>query len=151
MTILLYIFVELEGNDFDVLVSVPGIPTAGDNFTMNCTGTGPDRLVITPSLTWQVEVNGMTPVDVTLAEATIGTVTIGDLVVTGSATFSRTLTFTAVRTSQARPYSCNIFFSGIVSKSDFGDLHVRSKYQTLVSNTAMLNFLFSLLCFLFFV
>ena len=119
---------ELDGNLFNSDVSVPGIPTAGDNFTMNCTVTGPDRLVLTPILTWQVEIiKGKPPVPVTMAVATIGLVTIGETVDTGSNTYSRTLTFTEFRTSQARPYSCNVFVTG-VSFSAFGDLHVQSKY-----------------------
>ena len=95
---------------------------------MTCSVPGPERLVVIPYITWQVEINGMPPVPVEIAAATIGLVTVGDLAVTGSATFSRTLTFTAIRTSQARPYSCNVFLSGIISRSDFGDLSVQSKH-----------------------
>ena len=119
---------EPDGGLFTFKTSVPGVPIAGDNFTMSCIVTGQDRLVLMPVLTWEVEINGMPPVPVTLAVATIGTVIIGDLVVTESATFSRTLTFTTVRTSQARRYLCNGFFSGIIHKSAFVDLHVQSKF-----------------------
>ena len=119
-------FVGLNGSDFELEESVPGIPTAGDNFTMTCMFIGPDRLAITPQLSWEVQIGGNSPIDVTSAEADIGTVTIGDTVTTGSATFSTTLSFTSIRTSQARRYLCNVFISGIIDSSVFADLDVQS-------------------------
>ena len=127
-------YTALEDELFSSAIAIPGIPTAGDNFTMTCISTGPERLVDTPQLDWEVEINGMSPILVTEAEADIGLVIIGDIVITGSANFSRTLSFTKIRTSQARQYACQVFVSGIISQSAFGILAVRSMSQLLLSS-----------------
>ena len=115
---------------------IPGIPTAGDNFTITCIVTGPDRLVITPQLDWEVQINGMSLIPVTMAQSLIGTFTIEDVVITrnGGTNFSRTLSFITTRTSQARQYSCNVFILGILSDSEFADLHIQSMSQVLLSS-----------------
>ena len=141
----LFKFADITDNNFQFMVSIPAIPTAGDNFTMTCIVTGPDRLVLTPQLEWRVEINGMSPVTVSEAEADIGTPTIGETVRTGSATFSSTLGFTKIRTSQARRYSCRVSISGIISSSAFGDLRVQSMSPLLSSNAVHYFFVFSIL------
>ena len=105
-------------------VFIPGIPTAGNNFTITCIVTGPDRLVITPDINWEVQISGMTPIPVTEAEADIGTI-----ITTGRTNFSRTLSFTRIRTSQARRYLCDVFITGVISESQFGDLEIQSMSQ----------------------
>ena len=122
----------LTGLDDSLLnssISIPGIPFAGDNFTITCIVTGPDRLFDIPELLWLVVVNTTTEVPDTNAEAIIDNVTIGDVVANGSAVFSRMLAFTSIRTSQARRYSCKAFLSGISYESVFEDLHVQSMPQ----------------------
>ena len=122
-------FPVLDASAFSSTISIPGIPTAGDNFTLTCIVIGPDRLVITPQLDWEVVINGMNPVPLTDAEADIGMVITGDTVNTGSANFSRMLSFTKIRTTQARQYVCTIFLSGIINDSEFGNLAVQSMSQ----------------------
>ena len=77
----------LDDSLFSSTISIPGIPIAGDNFIITCIVTGPDRLVITPQLDWEVKINGMILVLVAEAEADIGIVTIGDTIITGNANF----------------------------------------------------------------
>ena len=136
----------LQAENFDINVLIPGIPTAGDNFTITCIVTGPERLAITPQLDWEVQINGMSPIPVTMAQSSIGTFTIEDMVTTRNAgtNFSRTLSFTTTRTSQARRYSCNVFILGIISDSEFADLHIQSMSQLLLSSNAkhFLSFFF---------
>ena len=127
------------------MIFIPGIPTAGDNFTMTCIVAGPKRLAITPQIDWEVQINDMAPVDVTLAEADIGVPNIGDTVATGSTNFSKTLSFTQIRTSQARRFLCKVFISGVISESKFGDLHVQSMSLLLCLKMQSITF-----CFLFF-
>ena len=121
-------YTALVDNLFSSAISIPGIPTAGDNFTITCIVTGPDKLTITPQIDWEVQINEMsTPI--TEAETDIGIVTIGDIVITGSGNFSRTLSFTTIRTSQAQQYLCNIFISGVVSVSVVANLAVQGMFQ----------------------
>ena len=124
-------FVALNDAYFGINTVIPGIPIAGDNFTMTCTVTGPDRLAITPQIDWEVQINGMQPSALTLVVDDIGVPTIGNTVAIGNGTFSKTLSFTRIRTSQARRYLCQVFISGVISKSEFADLYVQSRSQLL--------------------
>ena len=126
---LFILYTVLDGNLFSSTISISGIPIAGDNFTITCIVTGPERLVITPQIDWEVLINGWRPVPIAWAEADIGIVTIGDIVITESGNFSRTLSFTTIRTSQAQRYSCDVFISGIISESVFADLAVQGMFQ----------------------
>ena len=139
---LFFSYTALENDLFSYAVFIPGIPIAGDNFTITCIVTGPHRLVTTPQLDWGVEINHMPPIPVTEAEADIGFVTIGDMVIDGSANFSRTLSFTKIRTSQARRYTCEVFVSGVISESAFGTLAVQSMSQILLSGNTKYFFFF---------
>ena len=138
-------FAELQNIDFKIMTSIPGIPTAGDNFTITCIVTGPERLAITPQLDWEVQINEMSPIPVADAEDDIGIVTTGNTVPTEIANFSRTLSFTRIRTSQARRYLCQVFISGVISQSAFADLHVQSMSQLLCLKVPHITF-----CVLFF-
>ena len=136
-------FAALDDDDhFQITNFIPGIPTAGDNFTITCNVTGPERLAITPQLKWEVQISGMSPVKVTSAEADIGVPTIGDTVATGSSNFSKTLSFTRIRTSQARRYLCDVFISGVISKSVFADIHVQSMSHLLCLKMQPVTFCF---------
>lgn len=131
------LFLTLTGLDdqFSPSIFIPGIPLAGDNFTITCTVTGPDRLAAIPKLLWLVAVNPTMEIPVTEAEAIIGNVTIDDVVANGSASFSRALRFISIRTSQARQYSCTALLSGNSYTSMLRDLHVQSMSQLLLCNT----------------
>ena len=105
----------------------PTIPTAGDQFTMTCNISIPERLVhdLTRfSVVWSYNLAGTEGV-----EATVGNTTkIGNLILSN-------LTLNPMKTSDGRRYYCSLIFNDLgVSDHRFRDLSVQSKLFVWKSN-----------------
>ena len=104
---------------------IPFIPTAGDQLTMTCNITVPERLVHEPSsVVWSYDQAGQQRIDVLNTNAAVSsTVRIGD-------SFFSNLTLNPVVTSDVRRYYCIITFQPLdTSDFTFRELTVRSKFS----------------------
>ena len=106
----------------------PTIPTAGDQFTMTCNISIPERLVHDLTkifVVWSYNLAGTERVEATNSDATVGNVTkIGNLILSN-------LTLNPVRTSDGRRYYCLIAFNDLeVNDVTFRDVSVQSKLTT---------------------
>ena len=103
----------------------PTTPTAGDQFTMTCNISIPERLVhdlTILTVIWTYDLAIEQRVDVINSDATIGNVTkIGNLILS-------TLTINPVKTSDGRKYYCSVIFNDLgVHDRVLRDLNVQSK------------------------
>ena len=103
----------------------PTTPTAGDQFTMTCNISIPERLVhdLTRfAVIWSYDLARVQRVEVINSDATIGNVTkIGNLILS-------ILTLNPVKTSDGRRYYCSVIFEDLgVSDHVLRDLNVQSK------------------------
>ena len=103
-------------------------PTAGDEFTMTCNISIPERLVhdlTRLSVVWSYNLAGTQKVEATNSDATVGNINkIGNLILCN-------LTLNPVKTSDARRYYCLITFNDLgINNVAFGDLSVQGKITT---------------------
>ena len=103
----------------------PTTPTTGDQFTMTCNISIPERLVhdlTRLAVIWSYDLAREQRVDVINSDTTIGNVTkIGNLILS-------TLTLHPVKTSDGRRYYCSVIFNDLgVSDHVLRDLNVQSK------------------------
>ena len=100
-------------------------PTAGDQFTMTCNISIPERLVhdlTRLAVIWSYDLAREQRVEVINSDTTIGNVTkIGNLILS-------TLTINPVKTSDGRRYYCSVIFNDLsVADHTSRDLNVKSK------------------------
>ena len=117
----------------------PTTPTAGDQFTMTCNISIPERLVhdlTRLTVIWSYDLAREQRVEVINSDVTIGNVTkIGNLILNN-------LTINPVKTSDGRRYYCSVIFNDLgVNDHVLRDLNVQSKLFI-----GKLNIL-SLICF----
>ena len=103
----------------------PTTPTAGDQFTMTCNISIPERLVLDLtrfSVVWSYNLAGTQKVKVVNSDAEIRNITrIGNLILSN-------LTLNPVKTSDGRRYYCSVIFKDLgVNDVTFRDLSVQSK------------------------
>ena len=103
----------------------PTTPTAGDQFTMTCNISIPERLVhdlTRLAVIWSYDLARVQRVDVINSDTTIGNVTkIGNLILS-------TLTLHPVKTSDGRRYYCSVIFNDLgVNDHTLRVFSVRSK------------------------
>ena len=103
----------------------PTTPTGGDQFTMTCNISIPERLVhdITRlTVIWSYDLARELRVEVINSDATIRNVTkIGNLILS-------TLTINPIKTSDGRRYYCSVIFNDLgVNDHVLRDLNVQSK------------------------
>ena len=106
----------------------PTTPTAGDQFTMTCNISMPERLLhdfTRFSVVWSYGLAETERVETTNSDATVGNITkIGNLILSN-------LTLYPVKTSDGRRYYCLITFNDLeVNDVTFRDLSVQSKLTT---------------------
>ena len=107
----------------DILYSTT--PTAGDQFTMTCNISIPERLVHDLTrlvVIWSYDLARLQRVEVINSDTTIGNVTkIGSLILSN-------LILHPVKTSDGRSYYCSVIFNDLgVSNHILRDLNVQSK------------------------
>ena len=107
----------------DILYSTT--PTAGDQFTMTCNISIPERLVHDLArlvVIWSYDLARLQRVEVINSDTTIGNVTkIGNLILSN-------LILHPVKTSDGRSYYCSVIFNDLgVSNHILRDLSVQSK------------------------
>ena len=103
----------------------PTTPTAGDQFTMTCNISIPERLVhdlTRLAVIWSYDLARVQKVKIINSDATIGNVTrIGNLILSN-------LTLNPVKTSDGRRYYCSVIFDDLgVNDYILRDLNVQSK------------------------
>ena len=108
-----------------VYILFPTTPTAGDQFTMTCNISIPERLVhdlTRLTVIWSYDLAREQRVGVINSNTTIGNVTkIGNLILS-------TLTINPVKTSDSRRYYCSVIFNDLgVNDHVLRDLSVQSK------------------------
>ena len=118
-------FIDFTADHVIVDILFPTTPTAGDNFTMICNISIPERLVhdITRlAVIWSYDLSREHRVEVINSNATIGNVTrIGSYILS-------TLTINPVKTSDGRSYYCSVIFNDLgVNDHVLRDLNVQSK------------------------
>ena len=107
----------------DILFST--MPTAGDQFTMTCNISIPERLVhdlTRLAVIWSYDLAREQRVEVINSDATLGNVTkIGNLILSN-------LSINPVKTSDGRRYYCSVIFNDLgVNDHVLRDLNVQSK------------------------
>ena len=103
----------------------PTTPTAGDQFTMTCNISIPERLVhdlTRLAVIWSYDLAREQRVEVINSDAKLGNVTkIGNLILSN-------LTINPVKTSDGRRYYCSVIFNDLgVNDHVLRDLNVQSK------------------------
>ena len=103
----------------------PTIPTAGDQFTMTCNISIPERLahdLIRLAVIWSYDLARLQRVEVIYSDATIVNVTrMGNFILSN-------LRLNSVKTSDGRRYYCSVIFNDLgVNDHTFRDLKVQSK------------------------
>ena len=121
-------FTDFTADHVIVDIFFPSTPTAGDEFTMTCNISIPERLVhdlTRLSVVWSYNLAGTQKVEATNSDATIGNINkIGNLILSN-------LTLNPVKTSDGRRYYCLITFNDLrVNNVAFGDLSVQGKITT---------------------
>ena len=106
----------------------PTKPTVGDQFTMTCNISIPERLVhdlTRLAVIWSYDLAREQRVDVINSNATIGNVIkIGNLILS-------TLSINPLKTSDGRRYYCSVTFNDLgVNDHVLRDLSVQSKFTT---------------------
>ena len=106
-------------------ISFPTMPTAGDQFTMTCNISIPERLVhdlIRVAVIWSYDLAREQRIEIVNSDTTIGNVTkIGNLILSS-------LTINPVKTSDGRRYYCSVIFNDLgVSDHVLRNLNVQSK------------------------
>ena len=104
----------------------PTTPTAGNQFTMTCNISIPERLVLDHSrvlVVWSYNLAGTQRVEVVNSDAAIGNITkIGNLILSN-------LTLNPVKTSDSKRYYCLVTFEDLgVNDHILRDLNVQSKF-----------------------
>ena len=104
----------------------PTTPTAGDQFTMTCNISIPERLVhdlTRLAVIWSYDLSRLERVEVINNDATIVNATRNDSLILS------TLTLNPVKTSDARKYYCSVIFNdlGVTDDDTKRDLNVQSK------------------------
>ena len=122
---LLFEFVDFTADHVIVDILFPTTPTAGDQFTMTCNISIPERLVhdlTRLAVIWSYDLARLQRVDVINSDTTIGNVTkIGNLILSN-------LTLNPVKTSDSKRYYCSVTFNDLgVNDVTFRDLSVQSK------------------------
>ena len=123
--LLLFEFVDFTHDHVIVDILFPTTPTAGDQFTMTCNISIPERLVhdlTTLAVIWSYDLAREQRVEVINSDTTIGNVTkIGNLILS-------ILTLNPVKTSDGRRYYCSVIFNDFgVNDHILRDLSVQSK------------------------
>ena len=113
-------------------VLFPTTPIAGDQFTMTCNISIPERLVHNLTrlvVIWSYDLAREQRVEVINSDATLGNVTkIGNLILSN-------LSINPVKTSDGRRYYCSVIFNDLgVSDHVLRDLNVQSKLFVWKSN-----------------
>ena len=103
----------------------PTTPTAGNQFTMTCNVSIPERLVLDHSrvlVVWSYNLTGTQKVKVVNSDTAIGNITkFGNLILSN-------LTLNPVKTSDSKRYYCSVTFYDLgVNDVTFRDLSVQSK------------------------
>ena len=108
---LLIEFIDFTADHVIVDILFPTIPTAGDQFTMTCNISIPERLghdLNRLVVIWSYDLAREQRVDVINSDATIGNVIkIGNLILSS-------LTINPVKTSDGRKYYCTVIFNDLI-------------------------------------
>ena len=118
-------------------VLFPTTPTAGDQFTMTCNISIPERLVHDVTrlvVIWSYDLARLQIVEVINSDTTIGNVTkIGNLILSN-------LTLNPVKTSDGRSYYCSVIFNDLgVTDHILRYLIVKSKLFALKNHFSFLS------------
>ena len=118
-------------------VLFPTTPTAGDQFTMTCNISIPERLVHDLTrlvVIWSYDLARLQIVEVINSDTTIGNVTkIGNLILSN-------LTLNPVKTSDGRSYYCSVIFNDLgVTDHILRYLRVKSKLFVLKNHFSFLS------------
>ena len=117
-----YLVLELNKENFAMVLDIPTAPTAGEAVTLSCTVVSPNRFVLNvTTILWYYDAPGTMRADIVNPDATLG-----PLVKEPNGNFSRNITLDPVKTSDARRYSCN-YTVGIIFDAEFSDLLIQSK------------------------
>ena len=122
---LLFEFIDFTVDHVIVDILFPTTPTAGDQFTMTCSISIPERLVHDLTrlvVIWSYDLAREKRVDVINSDTTVGNVTrIGNLILSN-------LTLNPVKTSDGRRYYCSVVFEDLgVNDHMFRGLNVQSE------------------------
>ena len=124
LIIFLYYFIDFSSDHVTSIIIFPTTPVAGDQFTMTCNISIPERLVYEPSsVIWSYDLAREQKIDVNNSDATIRNVTrIGNLILS-------TLTLNPVKTSDGRRYYCSSIFNNLeVIDYTYRELNVQSEF-----------------------
>ena len=126
---LLFEFVDFTADHVIVDILFPTTPTAGDQFTMTCNISIPERLVHDLTrlvVIWSYDLARVQRVEVINSDTTVGNVIrIGNLILSN-------LTLHPVKTSDGRRYYCSVIFEDLaVNDHVFRGLNVQSKLLTI--------------------
>ena len=113
-------FIDFSAKHVIVDILFPTTPTAGDQFTMTCNISIPERLVndfTRVAVIWSYDLARLQRVEIINSDATIENVTrIGNLILSN-------LTLNSVKTSDSRRYYCSVIFNDLgVNDVTFRDL-----------------------------
>ena len=123
--IIINLFIDFTADHVIVDIFFLTTPTAGDQFTMTCNISIPERVVhdlTRVAIIWSYDLAREKRVDVINSDTTIGNMTkIGNIILS-------TLTLNPVKTSDGRRYYCSVIFNDLgVSDRVSRDLNVQSK------------------------
>ena len=123
--LLLFEYIDFTADHVIIGILFPTTPTAGDQFTMTCNISLPERLVHDLNrlvVIWSYDLARLQRVEVISSDATIGNVTkFGNLILS-------ILTLNPVKTSDGRIYYCSVIFNDLgVNDHGLRDLNVQSK------------------------
>ena len=119
-------FIDFTSDHVIIDILFPNTPTPGDQFTMTCNISIPERLVnnlTRVAVIWSYDLARLQRVEIINSDATIENMTrIGNLVLSN-------LTLNSVKTSDSRRYYCSVILNDLgVHDVTFRDLFFQSKF-----------------------